>query len=40
MNRSGTISSYFLEFNQYLIMSLLKEMTEKDWWVGLNYRRT
>ena len=40
MNRSGIISSYSLEFNQYLIMSLLKEMTEKDWWIGLNYRRT
>lgn len=37
MNRSCTII-LMLEFNQYLIMMVIKCMTEKEWWSELNYR--
>ena len=33
MNRS-CINTNYVEFNQYLIMMILKEIVEKDWWLG------
>ena len=28
-----------IEFNQYLIMSVLKAMADKDWWIGMQHRK-